>query len=138
MNSTRTAIRNIGGHRKTGIPKPNTLSTPWTRSSTIRNQVSVFEVARRLLSNVAGTRRAAFYGATDLRRRQSVGERVHHHLRRRSNLLSLHHGICSRVGSARNAVLRRHLQCSCVAGSTCGADAGQAYRKGVIALDPGC
>jgi hypothetical protein len=58
---------------------------------------------------------------------------VHHHRRRRADLLSLHHGICSRVGSARDAVLRRHLQCTCVAGSTCGADAGQAHRKGMIA-----
>ena len=38
--------------------------------------------------------RAPLYRATHLRQWQPVGERVHHHLRRRANLLSLHHGIC--------------------------------------------
>ena len=70
---------------------------------------------------------------TVLRISGNVGERVHHHLRRRANLLSLHHGICSRVGSARDAVLRQHLQCTCVSGSTRRVDAGQAHRKGMIA-----
>ena len=52
------------------------------------------------------TRRAALHGASNRRRRRSLGESVHHHLRRRTQLLGQHHGIRKRGRDPRDPVLR--------------------------------
>src|SRR6478736_1683947 len=47
--------RHTGAHRKAGIAKPNTLSIPTTRSSTIPSRVNASEVERQLRRNVVDT-----------------------------------------------------------------------------------
>jgi len=76
-----------------------------------------------LIATQRASRRPAFHSPQDCWRPEFVGERSYNHIRRRAQLLGEHHGIRTWAGGPRDAVLRRRLSFSGVAGGTRGADA---------------